>query len=362
MYNYNVYFPTSVCDLNGDKKINDGKQHQRDDKMCEKKRKKSESDKSEIDSELSKRPRRAEEPVEINRLTANKDTVDDDLVSNYKRDVVTADMPVQADTEILIVTNHESKPAIPKNSIQNFFKKVAGSGDSKESRAKESNTIEVDKCPSSPSMGNCTADEMPTKKADKQVKATVGGESHASSGSQHGESGCAIEPEPKDNSAVVVNGVEKRKAKAKTKTVAAEAKVEDCIIVEDNKEEEKRSHQTPTISCSLFRKKKRGRPSPKVAAAPEIDSDTSVNMESLENSPVKALDNKAAEVVVRMSEITASSPKVSPSPASTDDTNVKPPSKQSTSNLSTPSRPNAFTLLMKKKTPIVDTVGKENSR
>ena len=81
-----------------------------------------------------------------------------------------------------------------------------------------------------------------------------------------------------------------------------------------------------------------------------------------EQETKRIMDNKAAEVVVRMSEITASSPKVSPSPASTDDTNVKPPSKQSTSNLSTPSRPNAFTLLMKKKTPIVDTVGKENSR
>jgi hypothetical protein len=149
----------------------------------------------------------------------------------------------------------------------------------------------------------------------------------------------------------------------------------------ENKGKEELASGTSTISNSLFRKKKRIRSTAKVAEESHMDSDTSVNMESLENSPVKpctsSKQSRASEQTEKPVEncllpgametlnvniLKDTGTGTDTGPVNTGTTDVKPPPVEKGSQELTPGRANAFTLLMKKKQPTTESSPNQTSR
>jgi hypothetical protein len=322
--------------------------------QCEKKRKKSESEAADLDPEVIKRPRRAESPcvrlppVDKNQLVSG--------AGEHRTKSVAESEPVALHSNKVPDANAVPEvrpPTISRGSIVNFFKKLPGNKESRGAGAEPvTNNEKVDKVAEQPIVVIEIVDDTVTRETTETFKASEDRREHttptvskvrvAGKGPSRG-----IKSQPVRSKKPAT---EKRMDKKKDdESISENQSIEDLAerkqgsLVGEGEEEQ----LTPTISKSLFRKN-RNRPSRKAAVEPGSDSDTSVNMESLENSPMKV------GPLVDVQE--CSSP-------------VMRGESEDTGSIATPvvetpaaGRPNAFTLLMKKKLPTPEACGQKISR
>jgi hypothetical protein len=332
----NVY---NLCSLRGSN--DDGAKRTT---QCEKKRKKSESEAADLDPEVIKRPRRAESPcvslppVDKNQLVSGagehgtKSVAESEPVALHSNKVPDANAVPEVRT-----------PTVARGSIVNFFKKLPVNKESKGAGAEPAKNMEkVDKVAEQPIVVIEIVDDTMTSETTETFKASEDRREHttptvskvrvAGKGPSRGiKSQSVLSKKP---------ATEKRMDKKKddesiSENQSVEGETEgkqDNLVLEVEEEEER----TPTISKSLFRKN-RNRPSRKAAVEPGSDSDTSVNMESLENSPMKV--GPLGDVQECSSPVMCGE--------SVDTGSIATPVVETQAA----GRPNAFTLLMKKKLP-----------
>jgi hypothetical protein len=323
--------------------------------QCEKKRKKSESEAGDLDPEVIKRPRRAESPcvslppVDKNQLGSGE--------SKQVTDSVVESEPVPLASKKVPDSNAVPEvrpPTIARGSIVNFFKKLPGNNESKGAGAKPVKNIEkVDKVAEQPIVVIEIVDDIVTNETAETCEASQDGREHttptvskarvAGKGPSRGIKSQSVRSKKP--------ATEKRMDKKKDdesisgkQSVEGEAEGKQDILVQEEEEEEQ---ETPTISKSLFRKN-RNRPSCKAAVEPCSDSDTSVNMESLENSPMKV--GPLGDVQECSSPVMRGE--------SGDNGSIATPVVETQAA----GRLNAFTLLMKKKLPTPEANGQKISR
>jgi hypothetical protein len=322
-----------------------GNKEQKDDSnpapAGEKKRKKPEPEAEEVNFENNKRPKTDNDTSSVNDQNSTSSPVvscDEVLAENS---VVASDM---TDGKV-----------VPKNSIQNFFKRVSGSGDNKENSSDNTGT----KTPKSEEVSenksqknfpdrnsSAAASETVVENKAESVKSIdkVKNNRKASTKMRKKEKSEVKDETNSEKSVAVVNDVTKGNKTPETNSEAVLNKKQRDTALKDKMTEKEAVSVTPTISNNLFRKKKRIRSPAKVV---EVDSDASVNMESLENSPVKPCDKQCSRVVE-----TTEVPLVNGLSTEVPVTDVKSPSVKACSQQElTPGRANAFTLLMKKKQP-----------
>jgi hypothetical protein len=307
-----------------------------------------------LDPEVIKRPRRAESPcvslppVDKNKLLSGagehgtKSVAESEPVAMHSSKVPDANAVPEVRT-----------PTVARGSIVNFFKKLPGNKESKGPGAEPAkNMKKVDKVAEQPIVVIEIVDDSVKSETTETFTASKDGREHATptvskvrvagKGPSRG-----IKSQPVRS---IKPATEKRMDKKKddesisgNQSVEGEAEgKQDNMVLKEEEEEQ----QTPTISKSLFRKN-RNRPSRKAAVEPGSDSDTSVNMESLENSPMKVGPQGDVQE--------CSSP-------------VMRGESVDTGSIATPvvetqaaGRPNAFTLLMKKKLPAPEANGQKIS-
>jgi hypothetical protein len=325
--------------------------------QCEKKRKKSESEVADLDLEVIKRPRRAESPcvslppVDKNQLGAGASKqVTDSVAESEPASLASKKVPDS------IAVPEVRTPTVARGSIVNFFKKLPGIKESKGSAAEPAKNMEkVDKVAEQPIVVIEIVDDIVSSETAETFTASKDGREHATptvskvrvagKGPSRGIKSQSVRSK--------MPATEKRMDKNKddgsisgNQSVEGEAEgKQDNLVLEVEEEEEE--ERTPTISKSLFRKN-RNRPSRKTAVEPGSDSDTSVNMESLENSPMKV--GPLGDVQECRSPVMRGE--------SVDTGSIATPV------VETPAagRPNAFTLLMKKKLPTPEAKGQKISR
>jgi hypothetical protein len=322
---------------------------------CEKKRKKSESEAADLDPEVIKRPRRAESPcvslppVDKNQLVSG--------AGEHRTKSVAESEPVALHSNKMTDANAVPvvrPPTVARGSIVNFFKKLPGNKESKGAGAEPAKNLEkVDKVAEQPivvieivndTVTSETAETCTASKDEREyTTSTVNKVRVAGKGPSRGIKSQSVRSKKP--------ATEKRMDKNKddesisgNQSVEGEAEGKQDNLVREGEEEEQ---QTPTISKSLF-KKNRKRPSRKAAVEPGSDSDTSVNMESLENSPMKV--GPLGDVQECSSPVMRGK--------SVDTCSIATPVVETQAA----GRPNAFTLLMKKKLPTPEANGQKISR
>jgi hypothetical protein len=316
--------------------------------QCEKKRKKSESEAADLDPEVIKRPRRAESPcvslpsVDKNQLGSGASKqVTDSVAESEQASLASKKVPDS------IAVPEVRTPTVARGSIVNFFKKLPGNKESKGAGAEPAKNMEkmdkvaeqpivvieiVDDIVTSETAETCTASEDRREHTTPTVsKVRVAGKGPSrgiKSQSVRSKKSATEKRMDKKNDDESISG---------NQSVEGEAEGnQDNLVLKEEEEQ-----ITPTISKSLF-KKNRNRPSRKAAVEPGSDSDTSVNMESLENSPMKV------EPLCDVQECVESADKGS----------IATPVVETQAA----GRPNAFTMLMKKKLPTPEVNGQKISR
>jgi hypothetical protein len=323
--------------------------------QCEKKRKKSESEAADLDPEVIKRPRRAESPC-VSLPPVDKNQLGSDA-SKQVTDSVVESEPMPLARKKVPDSNAVPEmrtPTVARGSIVNFFKKLPGNKESKGAGAEPAKNLEkVDKVAEQPIVVIEIVDDTVTSETAETFTASKDGRENttptvskvrvAGKGPSRGMKSQSVRSKkPATEKRMDKNKDDESISGNQSVEGEAEGKQDNLVLKEEEEEQ-----QTPTISKSLFRKN-RNRPSRKAAVEPGSDSDTSVNMESLENSPMKVSPlgdvQECSSPVVRGESVDMGSiatPVVETQAAG---------------------RPNAFTLLMKKKLPTPEANGQKISR
>ncbi len=242
----------------------------------EKKRKPSESDTLELDPESKKRPRRAVvQPARVTSVVADLKPVDRDEGASAADDAephLEKELDGKSSPDIGAVCNKMA--SFPKNSIQNFFKKVSNNVDQKVDKSEpEKVAINIPTSSSRPDSKIVETDLSRTPTSSKVAKT-----------GKRARSGIQIKTEVggvDGGSPIVGNGdvhkqSDRNGSNNKQLRAANESQMQDSPAVNEVIEAEQ---PTPIITKRLFSKKKTGRPPPKVTELEsEIDSDTSVNV------------------------------------------------------------------------------------
>jgi hypothetical protein len=298
---------------------------------------------------IKKRPRRAESPCASLPLLGSG-------ASKQVTDSVAESEPVALDRKKVndaSAVPEVRTPTVARGSIVNFFKKLPGNKESKGAGAEPVKSMEkVDKVAEQPIVVIDIVDDTVTSETAETFTASEDRREHttptvskvrvAGKGPSRGIKSQSVRSKKpatekrmdkkKDDESISGNQSFEEEAEGK----------QDNLVLKEEEEQ-----QTPTISKSLFRKN-RNRPSRKAAVEPGSDSDTSVNMESLENSPMK---------VGPLGDVhECSSPDMRGD--SVDTGCIATPVVETQAA----GRPNAFTLLMKKKLPTPEATGQKISR